>query len=117
VTRAADLGIRIGILASGPTASITDVPGVGVGHATVWRDEPGPGVRRRLELLMAEEPAIGIDDVIIPIVAEEAVLNSLLASPTVTGRDGNTSHGLAAEQVRDLLQAAGRSEHGARTSR
>jgi D-aminopeptidase len=40
--RAADLGIRIGILPSGPTASILDVPGVGVGHATVWRDEPAP---------------------------------------------------------------------------
>ncbi len=32
----------IGSLPSGPTASIADVPGVGVGHATVWRDEPGP---------------------------------------------------------------------------
>jgi D-aminopeptidase len=40
--RAADLGIRIGILPSGPTASMLDVPGVGVGHATVWRDEPAP---------------------------------------------------------------------------
>jgi D-aminopeptidase len=42
MTRAADLGIRIGILPPGPTASIADVPGVGVGHATVWRDEPEP---------------------------------------------------------------------------
>lgn len=39
---------------------------------------------------------------------EEAVLNSLLAAPTVTGRDGNTSPGLPAGQVRDLLTAAGR---------
>lgn len=39
---------------------------------------------------------------------EEAVLNSLLAAPTVTGRDGNTSPGLPAGQVRDLLAAAGR---------
>jgi D-aminopeptidase len=134
VTRAADLGIGIGILPSGPTGSITDVPGVGVGHATVWRDEPPPpagrGVARTgvtvvdlggnlfrrpvpaggavlngagectgflaagewglaetpvfltstmqlgrvydaaCELLMAEEPAIGADDVVIPIVAE-----------------------------------------------
>jgi len=30
------------VLPSGPTASIADVPGVGVGHATVWRDEPPP---------------------------------------------------------------------------
>lgn len=134
MTRAADLGITIGILPSGPTASITDVPGVGVGHATVWRDEPPPpagrGVARTgvtvvdlggnlfrspvpaggavlngagectgflaaaewglaetpvfltstmqlgrvydaaCELMIAEDPGIGTDDVIIPIVAE-----------------------------------------------
>jgi D-aminopeptidase len=34
---------------------------------------------------------------------EEAVLNSLLAAPTVTGRDGNTSPGLPGEEVRELL--------------
>jgi D-aminopeptidase len=44
--RARDLGIRIGLLPSGPTASITDVPGVGVGHVTVWRDEPAPPAGR-----------------------------------------------------------------------
>ncbi len=119
---------------AGPTASIADVPGVGVGHVTVWRDEPPPpagrGVARTgvtvidlggnlfrepvpaggavlngagectgfiaaaewglaetpvfltstmqvgrvydaaCELLMAEDPGIGTDDVIIPIVAE-----------------------------------------------
>jgi D-aminopeptidase len=134
MTRATDLGIRIGVLPSGPTASIADVPGAGVGHATVWRDEPDPpagrGVARTgvtvldpggnlfrspvpaggaalngagectgflaaaewglaetpvfltstmqvgrvydaaCELLMTQEPRIGTDDVIIPIVAE-----------------------------------------------
>jgi D-aminopeptidase len=44
--RVADLGIRIGTLPSGPTASILDVPGAGVGHATVWRDEPAPPAGR-----------------------------------------------------------------------
>ena len=132
--RATELGITIGLLPSGPTASIIDVPGVGVGHATAWRDEPPPpdgrGVARTgvtvidlggnlfrnpvpaggailngagectgfiaarewglaetpvfltstmqvgrvydaaCELLMAEDPGIGIDDVLIPIVAE-----------------------------------------------
>ncbi len=132
--RARELGITIGLLPSGPTASIIDVPGVGVGHATVWRDEPPPpdgrGVARTgvtvidlggnlfrspvpaggavlngagectgflsarewglaespvfltstmqvgrvydaaCELLMAEDPSIGVDDVLIPIVAE-----------------------------------------------
>ncbi len=134
MTRTADLGIRIGVLPAGLTASITDVPGTGVGHATVWRDEPDPpagrGVARTgvtvldpggnlfrgpvpaggavlngagectgflaaaewglaetpvfltstmqvgrvydaaCELLMAEDPGIGTEDVIIPIVAE-----------------------------------------------
>jgi D-aminopeptidase len=128
------LGLAVGILPSGPTGSVLDVPGVGVGHATVWRDEPPPpggrGVARTgvtvldlggnlfrhpvpaggavlngagectgflaagewglaetpvfltstmqvgrvydaaCELLMAEDPGIGVDDVIIPIVAE-----------------------------------------------
>jgi len=39
---------------------------------------------------------------------EEAVVNSLLAAPTVTGRDGNTSAGLPAAAVRQLLIDAGR---------
>jgi D-aminopeptidase len=44
--RARDLGISIGVLPSGPTASIADVPGAGVGHVTVWRDEPEPPAGR-----------------------------------------------------------------------
>ncbi len=44
--RVSDLGITIGPLESGPTRSIADVPGVGVGHATVWRDEPAPPAGR-----------------------------------------------------------------------
>ncbi|HEY7175473.1 MAG TPA: P1 family peptidase [Micromonosporaceae bacterium] len=44
--RAADLGIHIGRFQPGPTDSIVDVPGVGVGHATVWRDEADPPVAR-----------------------------------------------------------------------
>ncbi len=39
---------------------------------------------------------------------EEAVLNSMLAAPTVTGRDGNYSRGLPADRVRELLAVAGR---------
>ena len=134
VPRAADLPVRIGLLPSGPTGSVLDVPGVGVGHATVWHDEPAPpkgrGVARTgvtvvdpggnlfrtpvpaggavlngagectgflsmrewglaetpvfltstmqvgrvydaaCQLLAEEEPAIGVEDVIIPLVAE-----------------------------------------------
>src|SRR5690242_20153142 len=40
--RVTDLRISIGSLPAGPTNSVHDVPGVGVGHATVWRDEPDP---------------------------------------------------------------------------
>lgn len=42
MTRTAELGLKIGDLPPGPTGSIIDVPGAGMGHATVWRDEPGP---------------------------------------------------------------------------
>ena len=44
----ADLGITIGRFPGGPTASVLDVPGVGLGHATVWRDEPDPPAGRGL---------------------------------------------------------------------
>jgi D-aminopeptidase len=48
--RAADLGISIGQLPRGRTNSVLDVAGVGLGHATIWRDDPpwpdGPGVAR-----------------------------------------------------------------------
>ena len=45
--RVADLGIVIGHFPSGPTASIIDVPGVGVGHATVVYDgHEGRGIAR-----------------------------------------------------------------------
>jgi D-aminopeptidase len=44
--RAQDLGITIGTLASGPTGSVFDVAGVGLGHATLVRDEPAPPVGR-----------------------------------------------------------------------
>jgi D-aminopeptidase len=44
--RVADLRIRIGNLPPGPTDSVLDVPGAGLGHATVWRDEPDPPVGR-----------------------------------------------------------------------
>jgi D-aminopeptidase len=36
------LGLRIGELEPGPTGSIADVAGVGVGHVTIERDEPDP---------------------------------------------------------------------------
>ncbi|MBA2639397.1 MAG: P1 family peptidase [Nocardioidaceae bacterium] len=46
MARATDLGIRIGQLAAGATSSVLDVDGVGLGHSTVWRDEPDPPAGR-----------------------------------------------------------------------
>jgi D-aminopeptidase len=40
--RLRELGLHLGGLPAGPRNAITDVPGVTVGHVTVWRDEPGP---------------------------------------------------------------------------
>ena len=40
--RATDLGISIGLMPRGPTNSVLDVSGVGLGHATVTRDEADP---------------------------------------------------------------------------
>ena len=36
------LGLRIGDYEAGPDDAITDVPGITVGHVTVWRDEADP---------------------------------------------------------------------------
>ncbi|MFM7552886.1 MAG: P1 family peptidase, partial [Actinomycetota bacterium] len=44
--RPREAGIAIGRLPTGPLNAITDVPGVRVGHATVWRDEPDPPAGR-----------------------------------------------------------------------
>jgi D-aminopeptidase len=44
--RLRELGLRIGEYESGPLNAITDVPGVLVGHLTVWRDEPEPPAGR-----------------------------------------------------------------------
>jgi D-aminopeptidase len=59
--RARDLGIAVGLLPTGPTNSVLDVAGVGLGHATVWRDEPDPPEGRGVArtgvtcLLLAED--------------------------------------------------------------
>ena len=42
MTSLADFGITVGTLPQGPTNSVLDVPGVGVGHTTIVRDEPAP---------------------------------------------------------------------------
>ncbi len=53
--RARDLDVRIGTLPTGPTNSVLDVAGVGLGHATVWRDEPLVARTGVTCLLLAED--------------------------------------------------------------
>jgi len=73
--RARDLGIVIGSLPTGPTNSVLDVAGVGLGHTTIHRDEPAPpegrGVARTgVSVLVLAEDAFSR-----PVPAGGAVLN------------------------------------------
>jgi D-aminopeptidase len=71
------LGVRIGTLEPGPDNGITDVPGVTVGHATVWRDEPelpaGRGIARTGVTAVLPGPLDTLFDA--PAPAGAAVLN------------------------------------------
>ena len=75
MTRVADLGISIGILPVGPTRSIADVPGVGVGHATVWRDEAPPPAGRGVARTGVTVIDLGGNMFASPVPAGGAVLN------------------------------------------
>jgi D-aminopeptidase len=66
--RARDLGVGIGVLPPGPTNSVLDVAGVGLGHATVTRETACTGVTA---LVLAEDAYLR------PLVAGGAVLNGL----------------------------------------
>ena len=73
--RVTDLGITIGLLPSGPTGSVLDVPGVGLGHATVWRDEPPPPAGRGVARTGVTVLDPGGDLFAAPVPAGGAVLN------------------------------------------
>lgn len=69
--RVADLPLRIGELPPGPTDSVHDVPGFGLGHSTLWRDGPGDAaVRTGVSVLDAGGSAFTS-----PVPAGGAVLN------------------------------------------
>ncbi len=75
VPRAREIGLGVGTTPTGPTNSVLDVAGVGLGHATVSRDEPGSpegrGVARTgVSVLLAAADAYRR-----PLVAGGAVLN------------------------------------------
>ena len=75
--RLRELGLRIGAFEAGSANAITDVPGVGVGHVTVWRDEPdapaGRGVARTGVTTIVPGPGRAALDQ--PLAAGVAVLN------------------------------------------
>ena len=75
MARTSDLGIRIGVLPAGPTESVVDVPGVGVGHATVWRDEPPPPAGRGVARTGVTVLDVGGNLFRSPVPAGGAVLN------------------------------------------
>jgi D-aminopeptidase len=69
--------LRVGALPAGELDAITDVPGVTVGHVTVWRDEPEPpagrGVARTGVTVVAPAPQLEL--LAAPPAAGVAVLN------------------------------------------
>ena len=73
--RARDLGIEIGLLPTGPTNSVLDVPGVGLGHATVHRDEPPPPEGRGVARTGVSVFVVAEDAYLRPVPAGGAVLN------------------------------------------
>ncbi len=75
MARVVDLPLVIGPHPSGPTASILDVPGVGVGHATVWRDEPDPPAGRGVARTGVTVVLPAADPYRTPVAAGGAVLN------------------------------------------
>lgn len=81
--RVADLGITIGPFPSGPTSSIIDVPGVGVGHATVVYDEPPPPTGRGIARTGVTVVDPGGDCIADPVPSGVAVLNG---AGELTGR-------------------------------
>ena len=73
--RPADLGIHIGSLPPGPTSSVLDVPGVGLGHTTLVRDEPAPPVGRGTARTGVTVLLLAEDAYRRPLAAGGAVLN------------------------------------------
>ncbi len=70
-----ELGVTIGALPIGPTGTIIDVPGVGVGHATVSYDEPPPPDGRGTARTGVTVVDPGGDCRVDPVPAGVAVLN------------------------------------------
>lgn len=70
-----DLGVTIGTLPPGPTNSVADVTGAGVGHTTIVRDEPPPPAGRGAARTGVTVISVAEDAYRRPIPAGGAVLN------------------------------------------
>ncbi|MGB7983066.1 MAG: P1 family peptidase, partial [Candidatus Nanopelagicales bacterium] len=75
MTSLADFGRTIGTMPSGPTDSVCDVPGVGLGHTTIVRDEPGPPAGRGVARTGVTVLDLGADLWARPVSAGGSVLN------------------------------------------
>jgi D-aminopeptidase len=75
MTSPADLGLSIGTLPQGPTDSVLDVPGVGLGHTTIVRDEPMPPAGRGIARTGVTVLDLGGDLAARPVSAGGAILN------------------------------------------
>jgi D-aminopeptidase len=73
--RIRDLGVTIGTMPTGPTNSICDVVGVGVGHATLIRDEAVPPQGRGVARTGVTVVCVAEDAYARPVPAGGAVLN------------------------------------------
>jgi D-aminopeptidase len=73
--RIRDLGVSIGTLPTGPTNSLADVTGVGVGHTTIVRDEPAPPQGRGTARTGVSVICVAEDAYVRPAPAGGAVLN------------------------------------------
>jgi D-aminopeptidase len=75
--RASDLPRRIGLLPSGPTGSVHDVPGAGLGHYTLVIDEPEPPLGRGVVRTGVSVLHLAGDGFGSPVPAGAAVLNGM----------------------------------------
>jgi len=73
--RAREIGIEIGVLPTGPTNSVLDVPGVGLGHTTLHRDEEPPPAGRGVARTGVTALVVADDAYSRPLAMGGAVLN------------------------------------------
>jgi D-aminopeptidase len=118
-SRARELGLSFGSLPTGPLNAITDVPGVRVGHVTIWHDEPDAIARTGVTAIVPDDPGEMHRR---PMAAGTAVLNGageltgsieivergILETPIVL--TGTPAVGRAYDAIVDLMIEAGADE-------